>query len=91
MNKSDKEVAEMAMDEIKLLQCIGKASDAQHAGSKHVLRLVGRGQRYIGQKLSNADKSAFFKLSAKLSISKTSNFEIIEKLSISKNASKFIR
>ena len=29
-----------------------------------------RGQRYIGKKLSNADKSAFVKLSAKLSISK---------------------
>ena len=42
VNKSDKEVAEMAMDEIKLLQCIAKASDAQHIGSKHVLRLVGQ-------------------------------------------------
>ena len=51
----------------------------------------GRGQRYIRKKLSDADKSAFVKLSAKLSISKNWNFEIIEKLSISKNASNLVR
>ena len=33
-------------------------------------RLRSRGQRYIGKKLSNADKLALVKLSAKLSISK---------------------
>ena len=50
-----------------------------------------RGQRYIGKKLSNADKSAFVKLSAKSSISKNWNFEIIEKLSILENASNLVR
>ena len=50
-----------------------------------------RGQRYIGKKLSNADKLALVKLSAKLSISKNWNFEIIEKLSISENASNLVR
>ena len=40
VNKSDKVVAEMAKDEVKLLQCIGKAS-AAHSGSKFVLQLVG--------------------------------------------------
>ena len=52
---------------------------------------LGRGQRYIGKKLSNADKLAFVNLSAKLSISKNWNFEIIEKLSISENASNLVR
>ena len=40
-----------------------------------------------GKKLSNADKLALVKLSAKLSISKNRKFEIIEKLSILENAS----
>ena len=53
--------------------------------------MPGRGQRYIGKKLSNADKLALVKLSAKLSISKNWNFEIIEKLSISENASNLVR
>ena len=42
VNKSDKEVADMARDEIKLLKCIGKAAAGAHEGSKHVLRLVGQ-------------------------------------------------
>ena len=41
VNKSDKEVAEMARDEIKLLQCIGEASGT-HSGSKFVLQLLGQ-------------------------------------------------
>ena len=41
VNKSHKEVAEMAKDEIKLLQCIAKASSASHSVSKFVLQLVG--------------------------------------------------
>ena len=41
-------------------------------------RVSARGQRYIGKNLSNADKLAFVKLSAKLSISKNLNFEIRE-------------
>ena len=49
------------------------------------------GQRYIGKNLSNADKWALVKLSAKLSLSKNRNFEIIEKLSISENASNLVR
>ena len=39
VNKSHRDVTEMAEDEIKLLKCIGKASTS-HPGSKHVLRLV---------------------------------------------------
>ena len=51
-----------------------------------LFRPMYRGQRYIRKKLSNADKLALVKLSAKLSISKNWKFEIIEKLSISENA-----
>ena len=47
-------------------------------------------QLYIVKKLSNADKSAFVKLLAKLLIWKNWNFEIIEK-SISENASNLVR
>ena len=39
MNKSLRDVTEMAEDEIRLLKCIDKASTS-HPGSKHVLRLV---------------------------------------------------
>ena len=41
VNKSHEDVTEMAEDEIKLLQCIGKASGT-HSGSKYVMRLVGQ-------------------------------------------------
>ena len=50
-----------------------KRVDANHSdktGFTALMHAAGRGQRYIGKKLSNADKLAFVKLSAKLSISK---------------------
>ena len=58
VNKSHKDVAEMAKDEIKLLQCIGKAS-ATHSGSKFVMRLVGQFKLYTDSSPLSPNGSLF--------------------------------